>query len=95
MRNKKIGIKFCGHCSPRRDMQKLSVQLKEEAGCITFVHYSEDQDVDALLILNACEVACAKCPDYFGPVIIVTPETVDHWPVERGFLAKAILKRLT
>ena len=32
---KRVGIKFCGHCSPRRDMQRLVLLILNacEAGC--------------------------------------------------------------
>ncbi len=93
MRNKKIGIKFCGHCSPRKDMMELAKELAAASETLTFVYYSQDTDVDGLLVLNACEAACAGIPDHPGPVILVTPQTVDHWPVKEEDLADYILKK--
>lgn len=92
---KTVAIKLCGHCSPRRDMMELAVELKGSAEEVSFEYYSECHcDADILLILNACESACAERPPFDGPVIIVTPETVDRWPVENRLLADTVLRRI-
>ena len=94
MQSKKVGLKLCGHCSPRADMVALEEALKQEADDMDFVYYLQDALVQSLLILNACESACAKHPPFDGPVIVVTPETVDCWPVDSGQMTAEILKRL-
>ena len=76
------------------DMMELADRLKETADDIEFVFFAQDPSVDVLLILNACEAACADRPQFPGPVIVVTPETVDHWPVNKINLIKTITERI-
>lgn len=92
--HKRVAVKLCGHCSPRRDMMELAEELKGSAEDLTFTYYSRCPEADILLILNTCEAACAERPDFSGPVVTVTPETVDHWPVKSDFLAAAILDKI-
>ena len=91
---KRVGIKFCGHCSPRRDMQRLAGELKERKRDCEFVYWSQNTNVDVLLILNACEAGCAKQPAFVGSIIHVTPETVDYWQVEAKELCNTVIKKL-
>lgn len=90
----KIGIKLCGHCSPRKDMQSLVYELSNIMEDCRIVYWMQDTNVDVLLILNACEAGCASCPAFAGKVIRVTPETVDCYPVKEEELADAIRERL-
>lgn len=90
----KVALKFCGHCSPRRDMAILAEELMAAAEEISFVFFSRDPSADVLIILNACEAACAAQPPFPGPVIIITPETVNRWPLNGNGLAEEILKVL-
>lgn len=90
----RIGIKFCGHCSPRRDMAYIAKRLKETAKKHEFVYFSEDTNVDILLVLNACESACAAIPAFEGKIITATPETVDFVPVKGEELASKILEKI-
>lgn len=90
----RIGIKFCGHCSPRRDMAYIEKRLKETGENHEFVYFAKDTHVDILLVLNACESACAAIPTFEGKIITATPETVDFVPVKGQNLAEAILEKL-
>ena len=90
----RIGIKFCGHCSPRRDMAYIADMLMKKGVNHEFVYFAEDTRVDILLVLNACESACAAIPPFEGKIIIATPETVDYVPVERENLMESIIKKI-
>ena len=90
----KIGVKFCGHCAPRRDMMELYFVLRERAPQLAFSYFASDPEVDLLLVLNACEVECASRPAFDGPVIVVSPTMVDHWPVSPEQLPDRILSEL-
>ena len=93
----KIAVKLCGHCNPRTDMMETAAQLKkraQEGEGLEFVFWAADKDADLLLILSACESACAERPDFDGPVIVATPETVDHWPVKEEDLCERIMEKI-
>lgn len=90
----KIGIKFCGHCAPRTDMMGEYRKLCEAAPGWEFTYYMKDKEVDVLLVLNACQAQCAGVPKFAGPVVIAAPDSVDHWPVGKEDLIRAIIKRI-
>ncbi len=99
----RVGLKLCGHCSPRMDMADFAERLEDEGEEIEYIYYSRlnemmhdaQKQIDILLILNACESACAERPQFAGPVIIVTPETVDHWPVNKNELRSRVKEKLS
>ena len=64
-----IGVKFCGNCQPRRDMLELYACLKKTEG-MEFVRWSEP-DYAVLLVLQACDAACAELPPFEGPKVEV------------------------
>lgn len=90
----KIGVKFCGHCAPRRDMVEVYAILRDRAPHLTFCYFVSDPEVDLLLVLNACEAECASRPTFDGPVIVVSPTMVDHWSVTPDQLPDRILARI-
>lgn len=49
---------------------------------------------DVLLVLNACQVACAAVPPFSGRVIVVTPLEVDYWPVPQEHLLREVIRKL-
>ena len=74
-------------------MMEVAEELKGSAEHIRYVFTSCCQtleNVDILLILNACEAACAAQPEFEGPVITATPQTIDHWSVESELLVQTI-----
>lgn len=89
-----VGVKFCGHCAPRRDMTEVYAALRAQAPELLFCCWAEKAAADALLILNACRSECASRPAFLGPVVVVSPEAVDHWPTPPDQLCPAILQRL-
>lgn len=83
-----MGVKFCGHCAPRMDMMEFFEELQGWAREVDFRYFSADEPVDVLLILNACQVECASRPPFPGPVVVVSPDTVNHWPTARERLSQ-------
>lgn len=73
----RVGIKFCGNCNPHKDMPKLLRSLILLAAEIQFVRWQE-QPFDVLLILCGCPVDCASRPEFDGPCVVVTSESVDR-----------------
>ena len=63
----------------------------EDIGNIDFVFCSQVPEYDLLLVMNACESACAGWPQSLVPVIVVTPTSVDYWPVPEDELTERIL----
>jgi hypothetical protein len=72
---RRIGVKFCGNCQPRRDMPAL-YQALCRARDLVFVSWS-DPAYDMLLILQACDAACATIPDFAGPKVEVIASSLD------------------
>ncbi len=71
---------------------ELASELQKKAKNMTFVFFSVESECDILLILNACHVACAARPVFRGPVVVVTPDTINNWHVEEENLIREILK---
>ena len=62
-------------------MMKVYRDLCEAVPEWEVVFFVRDQEVDLLLVLNACRVQCALVPEFKGPVVIVSPDTVDYWTI--------------
>ena len=86
----KAGVKFCGHCAPRMDMMELLDELKAAMPETEFHYYAADRPADVLLILNACQVECATVPPFSGPVVCISPDSVNHWFTPPEMLCGAI-----
>ena len=85
-KNKKVGVKFCGHCAPQMDMMDLLGFLHSQLPDIDFVFYVREPDPDILLVMHACDAQCAEIPEFDGPVIEVAPYQIDHWTYDpEGF----------
>lgn len=90
----KIGVKFCGHCNPCLDIWELYRQLLKFMPDVEFVFFLNDQDVDILLILNACYAACCSRPVFSGPVVSVSPGQIDDLTVPEGHMLEALRDKL-
>ena len=89
-----IGVKFCGNCQPRRDMVELYGLLKAGAHDLEFVRWS-DPDYAALLVLQACDAACAEMPPFAGPKVEVVVSTLNFQEYEQtDELVAAVLTSL-
>jgi hypothetical protein len=73
--SRRVGVKFCGNCQPRRDMSALYRALQRQAGDLAFVRWSDPADI--LLILQACDTACATIPPFAGPRVEVVASRLD------------------
>lgn len=88
----KVGVKFCGNCNPHVDAAFLLEQIKIIANDIEFVHMGKHFDV--LLLLNSCPVGCATPPDFTGPSVIVTSNSVNYFSTPSEQLTDKILQAL-
>lgn len=90
----KVSVKFCGHCAPRMDMWELYEKLQKTCAKLSdkvqFVYYMNDRDADLLLVLNACQAACASVDPFDGKMIWVSPGEIDHWPVPEDEMCTAL-----
>ena len=95
----KVSVKFCGHCAPRMDMWEFYEQLKETCAAasdrIEFSYYMNDPTGEILLVLNACQAACASVDRFDGKVILVSPGQIDYWPVKEDEMCAALYKKIS
>ncbi|WP_371380467.1 hypothetical protein [Sporomusa aerivorans] len=89
----KIGVKFCGNCNPHYDMPGLVTELAAQVDGLTFGRWDKGE-YDILLVLNSCSIGCATRLLFGGRVIVVTSESVDHWPVTKEELPNVVLVAL-
>lgn len=73
------------------DMTVLYAMLRAQAPEMEFYFFTSHPDVDMLLILNACQAECASRPDFQGPTAVVSPESINHWPVPSQQLCEQLL----
>lgn len=76
----KAAIKYCGSCNPYIDLAGIAQEFRAgmEVKGVTFVPRDEE-DIDLVVILNGCAVACADRPDVRDKAprsLVVTPEMV-------------------
>lgn len=74
-------------------MPELYKWLLAQSNQFDFVGW--DTEYDVLLILSGCPVDCASRPASFsGPVIVVTNDAIDRWPIAEGDLRDAVVGAL-
>jgi len=76
----RAAIKYCGSCNPRIDLAGIAQEfrVRAEARGVTFVPL-DAEELDLVVILNGCMVACADRPDVRDKAphsLVVTPEMV-------------------
>lgn len=76
------------------DMMALLSELKARLPETEFVYYDPERPADALLVLNACQVQCASRPAFSGPTLVVSPQSIDYWPIPSEQLCDALCQRL-
>lgn len=89
----RVGVKFCGHCSPQVDMAEVLKVLAQTDPALEFVGW-ENSEYAALLVLNGCSTGCATRPPFAGPVLWVTDVSINGWPIEKSGLCTGILQKL-
>jgi hypothetical protein len=91
----RVGVKFCGHCKMQRDMTEVYEALRTALPDIEFGYAAAIGRMDLLLVLNACPVACADHPPFDGPVMVVSPVSIDGWQIDPEHLLEELERRLT
>lgn len=76
-------------------MMELLEKLRAALPQVEFCYDRPGLAADALLILNACQAECASRPPFSGPVIVVSPGSIDHWPVQPEQLCGELASRLS
>lgn len=73
--SRRIGLKFCGGCSPRYDRIGMVKRIKKELGeTIEFVPPHEP-GADVILAIMGCKTACADLGPFEGKKLrIITSE---------------------
>ena len=72
---RKIGLKYCGGCSPRYDRVDMVKRIKKElGGTIEFVS-PDEPGTSFILAVMGCDTACADLDPYEGKqILIITSE---------------------
>ena len=76
------------------DMGEFFENVRAGLPDMEFVYFAQDGGVDALLVLNACRVGCADVSGYAGPMVFVTPEGINDWPVHETALLPETIRRM-
>lgn len=73
MRPLRLGLKYCGGCSPRYDRVEWVADFEKAMhGCIELCRY-DDPEADAVLVVMGCESACVDLAPFEGkPVYTVS-----------------------
>jgi|LGOV01.1.fsa_nt_gb alkyl hydroperoxide reductase subunit AhpF len=88
-----LAVKYCGHCNPCMEMDKIIDGMKKRTLNVRYLKYEDDYDY--LLVLNACRKACVRLPDAKkGITIVVTPECIDGKPYGNQKIENAVLEKL-
>lgn len=90
----RVAIKYCGSCNPYINLARIAQKYlaRAEAKGVTCVRLDEE-DIDLLLILNGCAVACADRPDVWDKALhslVVTPEMVGGTPIRGEDIPRAM-----
>lgn len=92
---RQTAVKYCGHCNPALEMEQVLRAAAERLPGVDFVPWRAVRAPDALLVLNACAAGCAGHPPFPEErTVVVTPETVNRWPVPPGQLAELLAETL-
>lgn len=90
----KVGVKFCGNCNPYIDTVSLVQKLKSYLPNINFVQWDEG-GFSILLILNSCPVGCATHPEFSGPKLVVSSDSINYMTIPTEKLYDSIVKYLS
>ena len=81
MKNRRIGLKYCGGCNPQYDrvqaVASIRKQLEEKVELVSY----EDQDIEGALVVTGCPTACIDMKPFAGrPLWVVTsPQEVERF----------------
>lgn len=88
-----IGVKFCGNCNPVIDSLDLFARVKFRLGQMTFTRW-DNQNIDALLVINRCQTGCATIPQYSGRIIVVAGNSIQWRSVNLKMLLDVLISEL-
>lgn len=75
MKPLRLGLKYCGGCSPRYDRVEWVTKFENAMGDSIELRGFDDPDVDAVLVVMGCESACVDLSPFDGkPVFTVSAE---------------------
>ncbi len=93
-RARRLGIKHCGTCNPSIDPSAVAQAARRTAEALGLeVVSASEGGLDAVLIINACEQACADREDVRGLApcsLVVTSELVGHARASGEELIRAV-----
>ena len=96
--NFRVGVKFCGHCNPARDMWQIYKDLTTTAGDgfdVTLLSETdENHQYDCCVMMNACSIACATEAKAMKHCVRVEPDAVDGIIAENSDIVDLILNRI-
>ena len=90
----KIGIKYCGGCTPVIDRKRLVKRLMRELPDDCVYEYFNLDNCDIVLVVNGCSLACAEAPSKENTITIAGC-TIDGWTYPEKELADQLLARLS
>jgi hypothetical protein len=86
-----LGVKYCGHCQPHRNMAEFMDKLRPRLHGVQLVRWDDWGEYSHLLVLNACPVQCARTPEFSGPAIMIGSQYLNfkEYGQEEDLLAAA------
>ena len=77
----RIGLKYCGGCTPRYDRVQTVRSLRERLKDTVELFSYEDPDIEGVLVVAGCPTACVDLVPFKGrPVWVVTsPQDAEHF----------------
>ena len=93
----KVAIKYCGSCNPRLNLARLGQRLAALAEAEGMALASPEDNLDAIVILNGCRVACADRDEVrrlARRAVVVTECSVNGLEVAEADLAQAVARAL-
>ena len=93
----KVAIKYCGSCNPRINLARLGQRLAALAEAEGVALVSPEGEMDAIVILNGCRVACADQDEVrrlARRAVVVSETSVNGLEVAEADLAQAVMLAL-
>lgn len=95
----RFAIRYCGSCNPHTDVRRIGEKLKEKAQAINAQVVSpQAEDVDFLVILCGCPIACGDKPEIRSLAkehVVVAGEAVNYTPTAEKDIPETLFKMLT
>ena len=85
------GVKYCGHCNPHKDGPTLVRGFQAQLPGLKVVPWEDVPEIDVLLLVSACPIACVSQPPFQGARIEIVAGVVRKWLIPPGHLAEKLL----